>query len=130
MLRRYRRSWLFIAFSSDACLGLDPWPARVKKTRQKKNLVLAVVGGVVTARLDVMMFGVAGVAVVGMGVMCRFFMIAGLMMFGSFAVMAGGMLVMFGGLVMMLDMDVFTHVALPVSRLEVKTAYARRLTLC
>jgi hypothetical protein len=100
------------------------------RKEQKKNLVLAVVGGVVTARLDVMMFGVAGVAVGGMGVMRRFFMIAGLMMFGSFAVMAGGMLVMFGGLVMMLDMDVFTHVALPVSRLEVKTAYARRLTLC
>ena len=74
--------------------------------------MLAVAGGVVTGRLDGMMFGVTGVG--GVGVMRRFFMIAGLMMFGSFAVMAGGLLVMFGGLVVMLDMGVFTHVALPV----------------
>jgi hypothetical protein len=76
--------------------------------------VLTVVGGVVTARLDMMMFGVGGVTVGRVGVMRRFFMIAGFMMLSGLAVMVGGMLVMFGGLVMMLDMGVFTHVALPV----------------
>ncbi len=86
--------------------------------------------GVVTARLDMMMFGVAGMTVSGVGVMRRLFVIAGFMMLGGLAVMASGMLVMFGGLVVMLDVGVFTHVALPVSRLDVRTAYARRLTLC
>jgi hypothetical protein len=76
--------------------------------------VLAVVSGVVTARLDLMVFGVAGVTVSGVGVMRCLLMIAGFMMSGGLAVMAGGMFVMFGGLVMMLDMGVFTHGALPV----------------
>ena len=71
--------------------------ARVKKTRQKKNLMLTVVSGMVTAGLDVMVCGVAGMTVSGVGVMRRFFMIAGLMLFGSCAVIAGGMLVMFDG---------------------------------
>jgi hypothetical protein len=62
--------------------------------------VLAVMGGVVTARLDVVMLGVAGVAMGGMGVVRRLFVIAGF--------------VMLGGLVVMLDVGVFAHVALPV----------------
>jgi hypothetical protein len=75
-------------------------------------------GGVVAARLGVVMFGVAGMTMRGMGVVRRLFMIAGLVMPGGLAVMLGGMLVMLGGLVMMLDvgvfLGVFAHVALPV----------------
>jgi hypothetical protein len=84
--------------------------------------VLAVMGGVVTARLGVVMFGVAGMTVRGMGVVRRLFVIAGLVMLGGFAVMFCGMLVMLGGLVVMIDvgvflgvfLGVFAHVALPV----------------
>jgi hypothetical protein len=89
-------------------------PVRVKKTRQKKKLVLAVMGGVVTARLGVVMFGVAGMTVCGMGVVRRLFVIAGLVMLGGLAVMFCRMLVMLGGLLVMLDVGVFAHVALPV----------------
>jgi hypothetical protein len=76
--------------------------------------VLAVVGGVMTACLDVVMFGVAGMTVGGVGVVRRLFVIAGFMMLGGLAVMLCGVLVMLGGLVMMLDVGVFAHVALPV----------------
>jgi hypothetical protein len=76
--------------------------------------VLAVVGGVMTARLDVVMFGVAGMTVRGVGVMRRLLVIVGFVMLGGFAVMLRGMLVMLGGLVVMLDVGVFAHVALPV----------------
>jgi hypothetical protein len=93
-------------------------PVRVKKTRQKKKLVLAVMGGVVTARLGVVMFGVAGMTVRGMGVVRRLFVIAGLVMFRGLAVMFCRMFVMLGGLVVMIGLgvflDVFAHVALPV----------------
>ena len=79
----------------------------------RKRLVLAVVLGVVTARLDVMMFGVAGMAVGGVGVMRRLLVIAGLVVLGGFAVMLGGMFVVFGGLVMVvLDACVVAHVSL------------------
>ncbi len=81
--------------------------------------MLAVMGGVVTARLGVVMFGVAGMTMRGMGVVRRLFVIAGLVMFRGFAMMLGGMLVMVGGLLMMLDvgvfLGVFAHVALPVA---------------
>jgi hypothetical protein len=70
-------------------------------------------GGVVTARLDVVMLGVAGVTMGGVGVVRRLLVIAGFVMFGGLAVMLGGMLVMLGGLVMMLDVGVFAHAALP-----------------
>jgi hypothetical protein len=76
--------------------------------------MLTVMGGVVTARLDVVMFGVAGVAVRGVGMVRRLFMIAGLVMFGGLAMMLRGMLVMLGGLVVMIDVGVFAHAALPV----------------
>ena len=75
--------------------------------------MLAVMGGVVTARLGVVMFGVAGMTVRGMGVVRRLFVIAGFMMLGGFAVMFGGMLVVFCGLVVMVDC-VGAHVSLPV----------------
>ena len=76
--------------------------------------VLAVMGGVVTARLGVVMFGVAGMTVRGVGVVRRLFVIAGFVMLGGFAMVLGGMLVMLGGLVMMIDVAVFAHGALPV----------------
>jgi hypothetical protein len=75
--------------------------------------VLAVMGGVVTARLGVVMFGVAGMTMRGVGVVRRLLMIAGFVVLRCFAVMFGGMLVMLGGLVVMLDVAVFAHVALP-----------------
>ena len=89
-------------------------PVRVKKTRQKKKLVLAVMGGVVTARLGVVMFGVAGMTVRGMGVVGGGGMILVFVVLGGKAVMPGGVLVMLGGLLMMLDVGMFAHVALPV----------------
>jgi hypothetical protein len=76
--------------------------------------MLAVMGGVVAARLDVVMFGVAGMAVGGVGVVRRLFVIAGFVMLGGFTVVASGMLVMLGGLVVMIGVGVFAHVALPV----------------
>jgi hypothetical protein len=74
---------------------------------------VAVVRGVMTARLDVMMFSVAGMTVGGVGVVCRLFVIASFVMLGSFTVVLGGMLVVFGGLGVMLDVGVVTHRALP-----------------
>ena len=71
-------------------------------------------GGVMTARLGVVMLGVAGMAVRGVGVVRRLFVVAGFVMLGGFAVMFRGMLVMLGGLVVMIDVGVFAHVALPV----------------
>jgi hypothetical protein len=73
--------------------------------------MLAVVLGVVTAGLGMMLFGVAGVAVSGVGVMRRLLVIAGLVVLGGLAVMPGGMFVVFGGLVMvMLDACVVAHI--------------------
>jgi len=91
--------------------------------------MLAVMGGVVTARLDLVMFGVAGMAVRGMGVVRRLFVIAGFVMLRRLAVMFCRMLVMLGGLVMMLDMAVFAHRALPVM-VKVSMLYVSPLTLC
>ena len=80
---------------------------------------MAVMRGVVTACLVMMMLGVAGVAMRGMGMVGRFFVVAGLMVFGSLAVVLGRMLVMLGGLVMMLDALMCAHVLLPAVRLKV-----------
>ena len=83
--------------------------------------------GVVAARLDVMMFGVAGMAVGGVGVMRGLLVIAGLVVLGGFTVMLGGVFVVLGGLVVVLD----AHVSL--SRIgELKSAKVNRdrLTLC
>jgi hypothetical protein len=76
--------------------------------------VLAVLLGVMAARLDMMMFGVAGVPVRGMGMMRRLFVIAGFVVLGGFAVMPGRVLVMFGRLVMMLHALMVVHISLPV----------------
>ena len=76
-------------------------------------LMLAVMGGVVTARLGVVVLGVAGMTVRGVGVVRRLLVIAGFVVLRGFAMMFCRMLVMLGGLVMMLDVAVFAHVALP-----------------
>jgi hypothetical protein len=89
--------------------------------------VLAVMLGVMTARLDMMMFGVAGMAVGGVGVMRGLLVIAGFMVLGGFTVMLGGVFVVFGGLVMMLD----AHVSLSrVGELKSARTNPDRLTLC
>jgi hypothetical protein len=74
---------------------------------------VAVVRGVMTARLDVVMFSVAGMTVGGVGVVRRLFVIAGFVVLGGFTVVPSGMLVVFGGLGVMLDVGVVTHRALP-----------------
>jgi hypothetical protein len=82
------------------------------------NLVRAVMLGMVTAGLDVMMFGVAGVPVGAVGMMRGLFVIAGVMMLGGFAMMLRGVLVVFGGLVMMFYAFVVAHISLPVRQCE------------
>jgi hypothetical protein len=91
-----------------------PHATRTNRSTRTRPLVLAVVLGVMTARLGMMFFGVAGMAVGAVSVVRRFFVIAGLVVLGGFTVMLGGMLVMFGGLVMMFD-GVFAHVCAPDS---------------
>ena len=76
--------------------------------------MLTVMLGVMTARLGMMFFGVAGVTMRGVGVVRRLFVMAGFVVLGGFTVMLGGMLVMFGGLVVMFD-GVFAHVCAPDS---------------
>jgi hypothetical protein len=72
-------------------------------------LIVAVVFGVMAARLGMVFFSVAGMAVGGVGVVRRFLMIAGFVMLGSFTVMLRGVLVVFGSLVMMLDACMVAH---------------------
>jgi hypothetical protein len=64
--------------------------------------------GVMTTRLGMMLFGVTGMAVGAMSVVCGLLVIAGLVVLGGFAVMFGGVLVMFCGLLVMFDC-VFAH---------------------
>jgi hypothetical protein len=78
-----------------------------------RSLVLAVMLGVMTAGLDVMMFGMAGMTVGAVGVVRRLLVIAGLMMRGGFTMVLGCVLVMFGSLVMVLDACVVAHVFSP-----------------
>jgi hypothetical protein len=74
---------------------------------------VAVVRRVMTARLDVVMFSVAGMTVGGVGVVRRLFVIAGFVVLGGFTVVPGSVLVVFGGLGVMLDVGVVAHRALP-----------------
>ena len=76
--------------------------------------MLAVLRGVMPARLDVMMLGVAGMAVGGVRVVRRLLVIAGLVMLGGFAMMLCCMLMVLGRLVVMLHALMFAHVSLPV----------------
>ena len=83
--------------------------------------------GVMAARLDMMMFGVTGMAVRGVGVMGRLLVIAGFVVLGGFAVMLGGVFVVLGGLVMVLN----AHVSLSrVGKLKSAKINRDRLTLC
>jgi hypothetical protein len=68
--------------------------------------VLAVVLGVMLARLAGVMGGVVRMAVGGMGVMGRLLMRIGLVVLGGLAMVLGGVLVMFSRSVVMLD-DLF-----------------------
>lgn len=77
-------------------------------------LLLAVHLGVMPAGLDVVMLGVAGMAVGGVRVMRRLLVIASLVMLGGFAMMLGGVLVMLGSLVVMLHALMVAHISLPV----------------
>jgi hypothetical protein len=65
--------------------------------------------GMMTARLDVMVFGVAGVTVGAVGVVRRFFMIACLVMLGGFAMVLCRMFMVLSRLVVMLDAFVVAH---------------------
>ena len=58
--------------------------------------MLAVTLGVMTAGLDMMMFGMAGMAVGAVGVVRGLVVIAGLMMLGGFTMVLGCVFVMFG----------------------------------
>lgn len=83
------------------------------------------------ARLDVMMLGMArmamgGVGMGGVGMVRRLLMIAGFMMLGGLAMVLGGVLVMFGRLVVVLGALMPAHVASP--GLKVGRDYARHLT--
>jgi hypothetical protein len=78
-----------------------------------RSLVLAVMLGVMTACLDMVMFGMAGMTVGAVGVVRCLFVIAGLMMLGGFTMVLGCVLVMFGSLVMVLDACVVAHVFSP-----------------
>jgi hypothetical protein len=75
--------------------------------------VLAVVLGVVLARLAGVMGGVLRMAVRRMGVMTGLFVRVGLVMLGGLAMVLGGMLMMLGRGVVMLDDLFFGHDDLP-----------------
>jgi hypothetical protein len=93
-------------------------PGRDGKTQYHPNayprLVLAVLLGVVPARLHVMMFGMAGMAVRGVRMMRRLLVIAGFVMLGGLPMMPGRMLMVLGGLVVMLHALMLAHISLPV----------------
>jgi hypothetical protein len=76
--------------------------------------MLAVLLGVMTARLYMMMLGVAGMAVGGVRMMRRLLVIAGLVMLGGFAMMLCCMLMVLGRLVVMLHALMLAHISLPV----------------
>ena len=78
--------------------------------------MLAVVLGVMLARLAGVMGGVVGMAVRGMGVMRRLLVGIGVMMLGRLAMVLGGMLVMLSRRIVMLDDLVLGHADLRVGR--------------
>ena len=87
--------------------------------------MLAVVLGVMLARLAGVMGGVVRMAVGGMGMMRRLLMRIGLMVLGGLAMMLGGMLVMLGRGIVMLDDLVLGHDDLRVGTLP--TPWSTRL---
>jgi hypothetical protein len=76
--------------------------------------MLAVLLGVMTARLYMMMLGVAGMAVGGVRMMRRLLVIAGLVMLGGLPMMLCRMFVVLGRLLVMLNALMFAHISLPV----------------
>ena len=88
-------------------------------------LVRAVMDGVMTAGLGMMLFGVAGMTVGGVSVVRGLLVIAGFVMLGGFAVMLGCVLVMFGGLVMMFYAFVVAHISLPVRQCEHESRFTQ-----
>ena len=76
---------------------------------------MAVVLGVMTAGLGVVMLGMAGVTVRTMGMVSCLFVMTGLMVFGGLAMMLCSLLVMFSSLVMVVfHACVFAHASLPI----------------
>ena len=67
--------------------------------------------GVMAARLGMVFFGVAGMAMGAVGVMRRLFVIADFVMLGGLAMMLRRMFMMFSGLVVMFD-SVLAHALL------------------
>jgi len=80
--------------------------------------VSGVLFGVMTARLDMVMLGVARMAVSGIGMMRRLLVITGLVMLRGLAMVLRRVLVMLRGLLVVLDALVLTHHCSP--GLEVK----------
>ena len=74
----------------------------------------AVVFGVMTAGLRVVMFGVARVTMSTVRMVRRLLVIARFVMLGGFTVMLGSQFVMFGGLLMMFYARMVAHDSLPV----------------
>ena len=74
---------------------------------------LGVLLGVVAARLNLMMFGVARVTMGRVRMVCRLLVITGFMKLGGLAMVLGGVLMMFGRLVVMLGALMLAHVASP-----------------
>jgi hypothetical protein len=100
--------------------------AKRYSTQPKDISVRAVMLGVMTAGLDMMVFGMAGMAMGAVGVMRRLFVIAGLMVFGRFTVMLRGMFVVFSGLVMVLYACVVAHNTLPVCSVKTRRRFTQR----
>ena len=94
--------------------GPSPGPVAAREPSMSipKRLVLAVMLGVMLARLAGMVLGVSGMAVRRMGVMRGGLVRIRFVMLGGLTMMLGGMLVMFGCGAMMLDDLVFGHDAL------------------
>ncbi len=80
--------------------------------------MIAVVLGVMPARLGVVMLGMAGVTMGAVRVMRRLVVIAGFVVLGGFAVMTRRVLVMLSCLVVMLNACVVAHEDLPVWRIK------------
>jgi hypothetical protein len=76
-----------------------------------------VLHGVLLGRLIVMVIGMQRMSVRDFGMMRGLFVVAGLGMFGGFAMMLGRMLVVLGGLFVMFVDVVFVHIMIVHRRL-------------
>jgi hypothetical protein len=82
--------------------------------------------GVFLGRLVVMVIGVQRMSMRDFGVMRGLFVVAGLGMFGGFAMMFGRMLVMLGGLFVMFVNVVLVHIVTVHRRLPVRICWQYR----